>query len=276
MECIQKYFIHNKEIKSCKSFNESVIESGLSVYEMIRIEKGLPLFIDDHLERLYSSAAIINLVIEEPKQEIEHFIQTLIHKNQVETGKIKLVIHFNSENISEQDLLIYFTTYYFPSQQEYENGVTVGLCKAIRTNPNAKVLNIQARRRANNIIVENKFFEVLLLDVNDFITEGSRSNVFFIKDNVIYTPPGKDVLQGITRKNILHICKNHDLSVIEKNIHLSELKNFDALFLSGTSLKILPIKNIEKYFFNNKNKTLQKLIDLYNQFIENFIERKLT
>lgn len=275
MECIQKYFIHNKIIKSCKDFNESVIETGLSVYEIIRVENGLPLFIDDHLERLYTSAAIFNLVIEESGKEIKHFIQTLIHKNQVKKGKIKLVIHFNSKITSEQNLLLYFTTYYFPSQQEYKNGVTVGLCKAIRTNPNAKVLNIQARRRANNIIVENKFFEVLLLDVNDFITEGSRSNVFFIQDDIIYTPPEKNVLQGITRKNILQICKNHDFSVIEKNIHLSELKKFDALFLSGTSLKILPIKNIEKDFFDTKNNTLQKLMTLYNQLIENYIEKKL-
>ncbi len=146
------------------------------------------------------------------------------------------------------------------------------MCKAVRINPNAKVLNIQARQKANNVIVEKKLFEVLLLDVNDFITEGSRSNVFFIKDNVIYTPPGKDVLQGITRKNILHICEQQNLSLIQKNIHLSELENFDAVFLSGTSLKVLPVKNIETHFFGTKNKTLQQLMDLYHVLIKQYIK----
>ncbi|MFP4025223.1 MAG: aminotransferase class IV [Thiohalospira sp.] len=273
MECIQQYFFHNQKLKPCASFNESVMDTGLSVYEMIRVEQGIPLFITDHLNRLFTSIRILNLKLSRTKSEIENYIKILIDKNRVNTGKIKLVIHFNSnDNNTERDLLIYFTSFYFPSEEEYNTGVPVGLCKAIRTNPNAKILNIQARRRANNVIAEAKVFEVILLDNNGFITEGSRSNVFFIKDTQIYTPLSGKVLQGITRKNIFHICNQNKISLMERDIQLSEIENFDAAFLSGTSLKVLPIKNIENISFNPSNQILQKLMLLYNQLIEKYLE----
>src|SRR6056297_523729 len=274
MECLHQYFFHNKEIKSSSTFNESFTDTGLSVYEIIRVEQEVPLFITDHLDRLFTSVEILDLKITETKSELQHHIETLIDKNRVVTGKIKLIIHFrNNGIIKEQDLLIYFTPYYFPSAQEYINGVPVGLCKAIRTNPNAKVLNIKARKKANDVIAEAKVFEVLLKDNKGFITEGSRSNIFFIKRNTLYTPFSADVLQGITRKNIFRICKQHNISLVEKNIRLSEIGNYEAAFLSGTSLKVLPIRNIEETSFNTSQKTLKELMLLYNQLIDNYIRK---
>jgi len=273
MECLHHYFFHNKEIKSSSTFNESVTDTGMSVYEIIRIEQGIPLFSDDHLDRLFSSINILNLKIAETKSELKSYIHTIIDKNNVNTGKIKLIIHFNNKNnANEQDLLIYFTSYYFPAENEYQKGVSVGLCKAIRSNPNAKILNIKARKKANDAIAEAKVFEVLLLDNKGFITEGSRSNIFFSKGSTIYTPFSADVLQGITRKNIFRICEQHNIKLVEQNIRLSEIENYEAAFLSGTSLKILPIKNIEKISFNTSQKTLKELMLLYKQLIDNYIK----
>ncbi|HSH52229.1 MAG TPA: aminotransferase class IV [Bacteroidales bacterium] len=272
MECLHQYFFHNRKVESCATFNESVEDTGLSVYEIIRVEQGIPLFIADHLERLFTSIGILNLNITATKNELQNDIKSLIEKNKVNTGKIKLIVHF--DNKKERDLFIYLTPYYFPSHKEYNTGVSVGLCKAIRNNPNAKVLNIQARKKANNVIAEAKVFEVILMDNNGLITEGSRSNLFFIKEDTIFTPFSANVLQGITRKNIFHICKNNNIKLIERDIQRSEIKNYEAAFLSGTSLKILPIKNIENTSFNPSNKSLKKLMLLYNQLIENYIEEK--
>ena len=275
MECLHQYFFHNRKIKSCAAFNESVVDTGISVYEIIRVEQGIPLFIADHLERLFTSIRLLNLNITTTKNELQNDIRTLIEKNNVNTGKIKLIIHFDNKN--ERDLFIYFTPYYYSSDEEYKTGVSVGICKALRTNPNAKVLNIQARKKANNVIAEAKVFEVILMDNNGFITEGSRSNVFFIKENTIFTPFSANVLQGITRKNIFRICELHNITLIERDIPLSEIGKYEAAFLSGTSLKVLPIKNIENIFFHPSHKTLKKLMFLYNQIIKNYIkENKLS
>ena len=275
MECYLDFYIHNFKFKKISEFDESIINSGISIYEVIRIEQGIPLFLEDHLSRLFDSADLSHLNINESYCDIETLIEELIKKNNAAQGKIKLVIHFDKENGSqEKDLLMYFTPHYFPSNNEYKNGVKIGLCSAIRTNPNAKILNTEARKKANNTIVEEKLFEVLLINDKGFITEGSRSNIFFIKDNKIITPPQKEVLNGITRRNILKICKQNKIDIIEESLNVSNIKEIDVAFLSGTSLKVLPVKQIEKHEFNIENEFLKRIMKLYNDAIDNYILTK--
>jgi len=275
MECIQEFYIHNKTIKKSIDFDEQVYVSGISVYEIIRIEQAIPLFIEDHLLRIFNSAKLLGLKIFESDKEIENKIRELIQINKVSTGKIKILIHFNSENSNiEKDLLIYFTSHYFPALSEYRNGVQTGICKAVRTNPNAKIYNTSTRQKANHIIAERKLFEVILVDNDGYITEGSRSNVFFILGESIITPPMNDVLPGITRKNIQYICYQNKITFIEKKIHFNEITKFDAMFLSGTSLKVLPVRSFDELKFIANNQLLAKLLDLYNEHINSYIERK--
>jgi branched-chain amino acid aminotransferase len=276
MECSGNFYLYNFKFKKSDSFNDSYIKTGISVYEVIRIEKGIPLFLENHLDRLFRSVEILNLSINEAYCDFETLITELINKNSILQGKIKIIIHFNSEtNLHEKNLLIYFTPHYFPTKEEYKNGVKTGLCNALRTNPRAKVLNSDARIIANDTIAEKKLFEVILKDNKGFITEGSRSNIFFIKGNRIITSPEKDVLQGITRLNVLKLCKSEKIELIEKKIHLSEISEMDSAFITGTSLKILPIRNIDSFEFNTQNITLQKITDLYNDRIEKYLGAKL-
>ena len=251
MECYKEFFIHNLNLKHCTEFNESVFSAGISIYEVIRIENGIPLFLEDHLNRLFYSADISNLSINESYCDIE-----------VENSS------------SEKDFLIYFTPHYFPTVEEYKYGVKVGLCRTIRSNPNAKILNTEARKKANNTIVEEKLFEVLLINNEGFITEGSRSNIFFIKDNMVITPPEKDVLNGITRKNILRICKLNKIEIIEKKVHYSELKSIDTMFLTGTSLKALPVRFFEEIEFSTNHKILNRIMELYEESIIQYVSLK--
>lgn len=272
MECYHKYYIHNFKFKSCSEFDESIFLKGKSIYEVIRIEKGVPLFLEDHLSRLYYSSELLNYTINESYCDIETLITEVIKKNQVNEGKIKLVIRFEDGN-NEKDILLYYTPHYFPTEEEYNKGVKVGLCNVTRLNPNAKLLNSEARKRANNRIVEEKIFEVLLINKEGNITEGSRSNIFFIKDGKIITPPEQYVLNGITRKIILKICKENNIEIIEQIVNISELKNIDSVFLSGTSINALPVAQIEKIHFNTKDSTLNKIIELYNKAVTDYFTK---
>lgn len=275
MECFKDYFIHNFRLKPISEFDELILRSGVLIYEVIRIEQGFPLFLEDHLNRLFYSADISNLSIIESYCDLEKLIDKLVQKNKTYSGKIKLVIRFDKDTgMSEKDLLIYFTPHYFPTDEEYTKGVYVGLCSAVRTNPNAKVLNTTARDKANKMIAEGNFFEVLLVDNNGFITEGSKSNVFFIKGNTIITAPEKDVLNGVTRKTILKLCKHHEIELREEKISYSDIQQMDSVFLSGTSLKILPVKLIGETAFNTSNNLLTKLSTLYNQSISEYLSLK--
>jgi len=276
MECSGSFYLHNFKIKEVDSFNDSFIKTGISVYEVIRIEKGIPLFLENHLDRLFRSAETINLSINESYCDFETLIIELINKNKILKGKIKIIIHFNTETkLQEKNLLIYFTPHYFPTAEEYIDGVKTGLCNALRDKPKAKILNSEARIIANDTIAEKKLFEVILNDNNGFITEGSRSNIFFIKGNKIITPPEKDVLQGITRLNILKLCKSEKIKLIEKKIHISEIYEMDSAFITGTSLKVLPIISIDSVVFNTHNETLEKISELYDKCIESYLADKL-
>ena len=276
MECYKDFYIHNFKFEDCNNFDDSLLNKGISIYEVIRIEKGIALFLENHLNRLFTSANLSNLNIDESYCDFETLISELIKKNNETEGKIKIVIHFHENNRQEKDVLIYFTPHYFPTQEEFKNGIKVGICIAERQNPNAKVLNTEARNRANNTIAEKKLFEVLLTDHNGYITEGSRSNVFFIKDNAVITPPAGDVLMGITRNNIIKLCKENKINILEQKVHLNDVSNMDAAFLSGTSLKILPISCIEGKTINHQHQLLEKLKSLYNKLIENYISERLT
>lgn len=276
MECFKDFYIHNFKIKNCKEFNESEFTEGISIYEIIKIEQGIPLFLEDHLNRLFYSADISNLSIDESYCDIETLIAELIKKNNTRIGKIKLIVRFKKENgQNEKDLIIYFTPHYFPSTEEYINGVETGICYATRGNPNAKILHSEARKRANNTIVEQKLFEVLLINDQGFITEGSRSNVFFIKDKTVFTPPLHHVLNGVTRINIIKLCKQNNIEIIEKEILLSTIQNMDTIFLTGTSLNAIAVKKFNKLEFDVKNNTLAQISILFNKLTEEYIKTKI-
>ena len=275
MDYDQEYLIHNFKLKRCIEFNKYELAKGIAIYEVIKIERGIPLFLEEHLNRLFYSANISNLSINESYCDIETLIGELIKKNNTKEGKIILIIRFEKENgSSEKDLLIYFTPHYFPSVEEYKNGVIIGSSHDTRGNPNAKILNTETRIRANNRIVEENLFEVLLINDEGFITEGSRSNVFFIKDNKVITPPVKDVLNGITRMNIIKLCKQNNIEIIEEEIQYSEIKDMDTLFLTGTSIHALAVKRFEEIKFNTNNKILNRIIELFNELTEKYISSK--
>ena len=123
MECYGKFYIHNYQLKSTSEFDEGITSKGTSIYEVIKIQQAIPLFLEDHLNRLFESADLSKLQINEGYCDFESLIDELIVKNNIQEGKIKLVIHFNEDNSTiEKDLLIYFTPHYFPGKKEYENG----------------------------------------------------------------------------------------------------------------------------------------------------------
>ena len=277
MECVGDFYLNNFSLKRSSEFNDSAFNNITSIYEVVRIEKGIALFLESHLNRLFNSADISGFNINESYCDFEKLFAELINKNKIQNGKIKLIIQFGDDNSrNETDFFIYFTSHYFPTDEEYKFGVKTGLCKTVRINPNAKILNTNARLIANNTIAEKKLFEVLLLDQDGYIAEGSRSNVFFIKNNSVITPPAKDVLIGITRTNIINLCNKNNILLIEEKIHLKDLKDIDAVFISGTSLKVLPVNSIDEFSFDTQHYLLKSLLKLYNQLVADYIKERLT
>lgn len=258
---IHSYYALNSELKPVSEFQPD--ESNGSVYEVLRIVRGVPLFLSDHLKRLSNSVELAGLNLIYSEKEIEEILVQLIQASQVFEGNI--LISFKTY------LLAYFIPHKYPGLALYQNGIRLGILNAERQNPNAKVFQTNVRQMADELKRANDFYEVLLVDQLKRITEGSSSNVFFVANNKLITAPANEVLLGITRDKAILLANELNIEVEERSIHLEELTSFEAAFITGTSPKILPINQIENIQFDTQNAIILALIKAYDNLIEEYV-----
>ncbi len=248
--------------------SQNIQDQQAVIYEVIRISEGIPLFLEDHLERLYHSAHLTGINPIPGQEEISDLIKKFLITKKRDSGNIKL--SFSSGDLSKQPQSgIDFIVHSYPSPLQYTEGVSIGLMYADRILPNAKVQNSDLRERADKLISDNNFYEILLVGSDKNITEGSRSNVFFIKGETLYSAPDDKILEGITRKKVLQICRTNDIPVVETTIPATSLNQYDAAFLTGTSPKVLPISSIDRVAYKTNHPLLLRIIQEYNQLVEN-------
>lgn len=260
-ECLYKYFILNDQVKDCSEFDDNFLRKGKALYEVIRIIDGRPLFLERHFNRLENSSKLIGVELWITKDETKEKIKQLIKENNITMGNIKFVF-----NVDNKIFLAYFIKYHYPSKDDYENGVRTIFYHGERKNPNAKIINMDFRELVDKEIKEKKAYEAILVDRNGFITEGSKSNIFMIKDGKVITSPVEAVLPGITRNVIVEVCRDMGLEVLEEKVHYKDINNIDAIFISGTSPEVLPISKVEDMNFNSsRNEFVLKIMDGYNE-----------
>lgn len=267
-ECFRNFFIINGEVRECDKFDENLINHGKTIYEVIRVEDGIPLFLEHHVRRFNNSAALINKTISLTKGQIEGYLHKVVEINNIFDGNIKCIFNF-SENSS--DFMFYFIEHSYPSKEQYELGVDTIFYHGERNNPHAKVINKELRDKIGKEISERKVYEAILVDREGFITEGSRSNLFFVKGENVITSPLESVLPGVTRGIVLELLKELNINVVEKGESYKDIGNLDALFITGTSPKILPVRRVEDYEFNSSsNEIVKKIMKAYDTAVKQY------
>lgn len=252
--------------------NALQISADRPVYEVIRVIDGIALFLECHFERLVSSVQIRGLQLEMGFSEFRHHISELTKINRKLNGNVKFVL-YEAENINQWSFT--FIPHIYPSPNDYLMGVETGLLFAERDNPNAKIIQNTISEIANQMITDKKLHEVLLVDRNGMITEGSRSNVFFVKGNRFYTAPTTKVLVGVTRTKVMECLVELNFTIIEEAVSISEIGTFDAIFLTGTSPKVLPVHCIDNIQFQAKNFFVEKLMARYDLKIETYLKARM-
>lgn len=258
--------LFNNQLTENAAFDEKKLEDGLSIYEVVRVFGNTPIFLSDNLQRLSNSLKKSNIQIQVESLNIPEKLGRLIAMEHISEGNLKYVLHFTAGRMDEY---IYQIPHSYPTSRDYSQGVAVMTYPAVRENPEIKYINYNFRELMNHLIREHQVYEILLRDQENYITEGSRSNVFMIRKNVLYTAPTDYVLPGTSRKRVLDICKQHRIRVIEERIPYAALKDFDAAFLTGTSPLILPINCIDVISFNPGNPLLRQLMNYYFALLEN-------
>ena len=240
------------------------LKKGISLYEVVKIIDSKALFLDGHIKRLHNSVKLKNLKIWLTDAQITERINKLIEVNKVKQGRLKFVFRFyNDKNM----FLCFFLNKIEPTKEIYESGVKLTCLSTERLDPNIKKINYDLRSAVKILKEQEKAFEALLINSSNKVTEGSKSNFFLIKDKTIFTSPKTNVLPGITREYVFQICEKAGIKIIEKNINKNDLSEFDSAFISGTSIGILSVNQIDKIQFDLKNPIFKCISKEYNKIV---------
>tara|TARA_B100000700_G_scaffold236819_1_gene262760 strand:- start:799 stop:1788 length:990 start_codon:yes stop_codon:yes gene_type:complete len=284
-------FVPESEAKV--SIYDSSLMFGDMVFEMTRSFNGTQWKLEEHIDRLFTGIKILRIPTNITKKEVYNAVLETIEKNKaffekddehrimIDVSRGLLSIYENivgvekGPNIIIADFPLKWTVQ--GCSHLYDKGLNL-FSTSQRALP-AHLMEPKIKNRSRlfylmaNIevsMMSGKDNWALLLDVNGNIAEGSGSNFFMIKNDVIYTPLPKDILIGITRNTIIEdIAPKLGIEVIQKDIQPFELYNADEAFLTSTPFCILPAVNYNNLVIGNgkPGKITKKLLDKWSEIV---------
>lgn len=272
-EIIESYLISNNKVMPVTEAVTIPESSSRTIYEVIRVMSGVPLFLERHMERLEASAGLMGYSLGSAADKVESSIHELIKVNSSPDKNIKIIVYNLDSSTPEH--MVYFIHSSYPTPEEYRKGVQAILLKEERDNPNAKVVNSSFKERVAAALTSARAYEALLVNSKNEITEGSRSNMFFVKNGTVVTAPKGNVLIGITRVCVFELCEKLGIEIVEKPISVSMLEEMDGVFMTGTSPKLLPISTIDDMSYNSAdNPVIKALMKGYDDMLEEYVNIK--
>lgn len=264
MQAQLSHFSLNGQVLPTTQFADALVEGQTSVYEVIKTIDNRPVFLREHLQRLAQSLSQAGF---DPAwaQPIAPAIQQLLAQCPVVRHNLRVAVVFDEAGRHLRSA-VYFIASHYPSPDNYRLGVTVGIMPAERNNPTAKVEQLELRQRANRMMADQGLFEVLLENGQGLITEGSRSNVFMVhSDGHLLTAPDEAVLGGITRDVVLSIARRSGVVVEMRCPSTAELSTLQAMFITGTSPCVLPVRRCGDITLNAQHPLVASLAQQYAQ-----------
>ena len=266
----------------------SVFDSGFllgdGVWEGIRLHQSKLMFIDEHLDRLFESAAGISLNIPYSKKNIIDEINKVLSKNSMtDHVHIRLVISrgdkitpYQNPNANRGPInFVIIPEYKKTDPKVYENGVTIGRVPIIRPPDNILSTHYNTLSKLNCILASieaNKrgFDEGIMNDPYGNISTCNSTNLFFVKENKVLTSKGEYCLNGITRGKAIMICQSNNIPILEQDFIFNDIIDCDEAFVTGTFAGIIPVSKIEDR--NLKSTSSDSLVNqirfLYNKHIQ--------
>ena len=266
----------NGDRKHCIDFLDRGFQYGDGLFETIEVLNGIPIFFEQHLQRLLNGCE--KLLIPLPdikilKKEAHQLVQD------AEKAVLKITITRGSggrgyrqpTNPHPTRLLSLFP---FPdySQNFWQQGITVRFCKN-QLGLNPSLAGIKHMNRLEQIIARAEWNstniqEGLMLDSKENIIEGTMSNLFLVKNNVLYTPVLNQCgIKGIIRNIIISLAKKNQIPITEKKLCKHDLQTADELFITNSIIGIWPVNQIEgqQYKVGTLTNKLQTLFLAFKQ-----------
>lgn len=255
-----KIYVNDRIVDEGKA-KISVFDRGLlygdGLFETMRSYGGRVHELDGHLDRLYSSARMININITKDAKYINHIIYKLLKINRLKDAYIRLAVTRGSGRVGldtttakDQSMIIIVKEFTPYPDKFYKKGITL-YTSSIRKNEKSILSRIKSLNYLDNIMARMEAQaaganDALLLNTKDEVAESAVSNIFMIKGKGLITPPVESgALPGITRKIILLLAGRMGLRPVERRIKLAELKKAKEVFLTNTLMEIMPVIKID-------------------------------
>lgn len=235
---------------------------GMGVFEGVRAYKtdtGTAIFrLEDHTNRLFGSAHILNMAMPYDKATINQACLDSVKNNNLESAYIRPMCFYGSEgmglradNLKVHVMIAAWAWGSYLGNEGLENGIRIKTSSFTRHHVNITMCKAKANGNYMNSMLAlqealaDGYDEALLLDNEGYVAEGSGENIFIVRNGIMYTPDLTSALEGITRETIMQFAAENNILVKEKRITRDEVYVADEAFFTGTASEVTPIRELD-------------------------------
>ncbi|WP_250311467.1 branched-chain amino acid transaminase [Rickettsia endosymbiont of Oedothorax gibbosus] len=222
------------------------------VFEGEKAYNGKIFKLEEHTQRLIESAKSLSIEVPYSFEEIIEAHQLLITKNNIKDAYIRPLIWLGSEslNLTNVNLSVNLLIAAVPSTLRPSGALSLHIARWRKCHPNSLPPQCKSSGHYNMMIVCQKeakslgYDDAILLDWRGYVAECSTANIFFVKDDQLFTPIADSFLNGITRQTIIELANDLNIKVIEEYITPDRVGEFNECFMTGTAVEVKGIKSI--------------------------------
>src|SRR5436190_5806425 len=266
----------------------SVFDSGFvlgdGVWEGLRVHKGRIAFLDAHLDRLYEGAKAIALDIGLSREALtKRLFETLAANGMDGDGvHIRLMVTRGLRSTPYQDprvvvsgaTIVVVPEYKEPLPAVVESGITLFTVHVRRGYPDVQDPKLNSHSKLNCITaciqaIEAGADEALMLDPHGFGPTCNSTHFFIVRKGEVWTSTGDYCLGGITRANVLRLCRDNGIPVFEKDFSLTDVYGADEAFVTGTFAGLVPARSVDgRVLTEGRGPMTERLQGLYKALVE--------
>ena len=253
---------------------------GDGVWEGLRLHRGVLLFLDKHLERLYWGARRIGLDIGLSRSQLTEEIRLLLATNRMHDGvHIRVMVTRGEKSAPNQDprnaigrpTIAIVADYKVPDPKLATRGLSL-FTSSMRCSPADMFdMRLNSHSRLNLIMallqaIEAGADEALMLDPHDYVSSCNATNFFFVSSGTVKTSSGEYCFNGVTRENVITLCRKHGVPLELGNFRLEDVRAADEAFVTGTFGGLTPVREIDGVVLNEAlpGPVTQRLRSLYD------------
>ncbi len=277
----------NGELKPRGEAVVSVFDSGFmlgdGIWEGLRVHKGRIAFLDRHLDRLYEGAKAIAMDVGIDRAALTRRLYAALDANEMTDGvHIRLMVTRGIRSTPYQDprvivsaaTIVIIPEYKEPLPAILERGIRLFTVHVRRGDPAVQDPKLNSHSKLNCITaciqaIEAGADEGLMLDPHGFVATCNSTHFFIVRKGEVWTSAGDYCLGGITRGNIVEICREAGIPVFEKNFSLTDVYGADEAFVTGTFAGLIPVRSVDgRAYADGRRPTTERLQGLYKKRVE--------